>query len=136
MVGLDDPAPRELDRLRLTLPALAPPTPPAPPNPPMPVPAPLSSSSGGRPLRLSDPEASLAGLGGAGVLATPPRRPLAPLRNLLCMGLSEGSASGLAPPPAGTGVLDAPRPLLARPLGALDSASLVGESQNLGGAQS
>ena len=83
--------------------------------------------------------ASLAGLGGAGPVPplppTPPRRPLAPLRSLLCIGLNEASPrpapTPLLPPPVGTGVLDAPRPLLARPFGARDSASLVGESQNL-----
>ena len=123
--GLDDPAPLELERARLlTLTSSF-----LPPPPPLPLPLPLV------PLRFPlDAAASLAGLGGAGRFPMPLRRPLAPLRNLLCIGLNDESVRldrPVEPLPAGTGVLDAPRPLLARPFGALDSASLVGESQNL-----
>lgn len=83
---------------------------------------------------------SLAGLGGAASPEIPPPplpplRPLAPFLNLLCMGLMEASIIPPEPLPeeplVGTGVEVAPRPRLARPLGARDSASLVGESQNL-----
>ena len=111
--GLDDPAPRELDRLRLLL---------------------LASSTVFDPLRFAaadESATSLAGLGGAGPLPPPlppTRRPLAPLRNLLCIGLDESIRDES---PAGTGVDVAPRPRFARPFGARDSASLVGESQNL-----
>ena len=112
--GLDDPAPRELDRLRLL----------------------LDTSSAGvfDPFRLAAADAeraSLAGLGGAGPLPPPlppTRLPFAPLRSLLCIGLDESIREDR---PAGTGVDVAPRPRLARPFGARDSASLVGESQNL-----
>jgi hypothetical protein len=132
MDGLEDPAPLELERLRLlALPLAASSrflTPPlAPPLGPL---TPLL------PFRLPpEVKTSLAGLGGAGSPPPPlppptPRRPLAPFRNLLCMGLNEASAKPATPtppaPPVGTGVLVAPRPL-----GARDSASLVGESQNL-----
>lgn len=128
--GLEDPAPLELERLRLLA-------------------LPLAASSAFLPPTLLvlvlpfrlPPEVmtSLAGLGGAGSppppLPTTPRRPLAPLRSLLCIGLNEASPRPATPPPlpppVGTGVLEAARPLLARPFGALDSASLVGESQNL-----
>ena len=127
MDGLEDPAPLELDRLLLL--ALPSSTLFFPPLPLLLL-----------PFRLPpEAKASLAGLGGAGstppLLPPTPRRPLAPFRNLLCMGLIEAStrldSPPPLPPPVGTGVLDAPRPLLARPLGARDSASLVGESQNL-----
>lgn len=135
--GLEDPAPLELERLRLlALPLDA--------SSAFLTPLPLALLL--LPLRLPpDVNTSLAGLGGAAIPAAvlpppTPRRPLAPLRNLLCIGLREASANPAIPiPPAplvGTGVLVAPRPLFARPLGARDSASLVGESQNLGGAQS
>lgn len=137
MDGLEDPAPLELERLRLLAlplaassrfltPPLAPPLGPLPPLLPFRLPPEVKTS--------------LAGLGGAGSPPPPlppptPRRPLAPFRNLLCMGLNEASAKPATPtppaPPVGTGVLVAPRPLLARPFGARDSASLVGESQNL-----
>lgn len=128
--GLDDPAPLELDRLRLL--ALLPPS-----STVLLTRLPLLLLV--LPFRFPpDVITSLAGLGGAASPPPPlpptPRRPLAPLRNLLCIGLREASTSPATPPPlppVGTGVLDAARPLFARPLGALDSASLVGESQNL-----
>lgn len=129
--GLEEPAPLELDRLLLlALPPLAESSAFLPPVAVLLVVV--------LPFRLP-PEVmtSLAGLGGAASPPLPPtpRRPLAPLRSLLCIGLNEASPKPKTPPPlpppVGTGVLDAPRPLLARPLGARDSASLVGESQNL-----
>jgi len=132
MDGLEDPAPLELERLRLlALPLAASSrflTPLAPPLPLLPFRFP------------PEVKTSLAGLGGAGSPPPPlppptPRRPLAPFLSLLCIGLNEASANPATPiPPAplvGTGVLVAPRPRLARPFGARDSASLVGESQNL-----
>lgn len=132
MDGLDEPAPLELERLRLlALPLDASSRFLTPLPPPLPV----------LPFRLPpEVKTSLAGLGGAGSPPPPlppptPRRPLAPFRNLLCIGLKDASANPDTPiPPAplvGTGVLVAPRPRLARPFGARDSASLVGESQNL-----
>lgn len=130
--GLDDPAPLELERLRLLALAL---------DASSTFLTPLPPTLLVLPLRLPpEVNTSLAGLGGAAIpvaLLPPPtpRRPLAPLRNLLCIGLSEASANPATPMPpaplAGTGVLVAPRPLFARPFGARDSASLVGESQNL-----
>lgn len=129
-------APLELDRERFTL---------------------LASSAALPPLPLlllfrlaPRSNMSLAGLLGGPPLLPPPRRPLAPLRSLLCIGLMDESIIIIPPEPLplplpddplpapepGIGVPPvAPRPLLALPLGALDSASLVGESQNLAGFQ-
>lgn len=83
---------------------------------------------------------SLAGLLGGPPELPPPRRPLAPLRSFECIGLMSfiiirplrpaGPLSPVGPPRIGV-PLDAPLPRLALPLGALDSASLVGESHNL-----
>ena len=130
--GLEEPAPLELERLRLlALPLAASSWLLTPLAPPLLL----------LPFRLPpEVKTSFAGLGGAAsplVLFPPPtpRRPLAPFRNLLCIGLREASDNPATPTPPtpliGTGVLVAPRPRLARPFGARDSASLVGESQNL-----
>lgn len=98
----------------------------------------LSSSSGPRDFRFAAGSGrggtKAAGLGLAAGEPCAPRRPFAPpFRNLLCTELLV-SVKLLRSLP---GVeFAAARPRLPRPFGVRASRSLVGESQNLGGAQS
>jgi len=95
------------------------------------------SSSGPRDFRFAAGSGlggtNAAGLGLAAGEPCAPRRPLPPLRSLLCTELLV-SVKLLRSLP---GVeLAAARPRLPRPFGVRASKSLVGESQNRGGAQS
>lgn len=94
-----------------------------------------ASSSGALGLRLLGVASGRGGTNGVG--DDGPRRPLAPplllLRNLLCT--EERVSVKLLKSFAGDDPV-APRPRFPLPFGVLASRSLVGESQNLGGAQS
>lgn len=93
------------------------------------------SSSGARGFRLFGVTSGLGGVNGVG--DDGPRRPFTPplllLRSLLCT--DDLVSVKLLKSFVGF-VLVAPRPRLPLPLGVRASKSLVGESQNLGGAQS
>lgn len=98
----------------------------------------LSSSSGPRDFLLAAGSGrggtKAAGLGLAAGEPCAPRRPFAPpFRNLLCTELLVSVKLLRSLPVV---AFAAALPLLPRPFGVLASRSLVGESQNLGGAQS